>query len=1110
MITSAVDNTTADPLIGATIAQYEVVARLGGGGMGIVYSARDTKLGRRVALKFLPPRWSHDDSAKQRFIREAQAASATDHRNICTIHDIETAADGQLFIVMAHYDGQTLKQRLESGAMPIDEAVEIAAQVAEGLAKAHAQGVIHRDIKPGNLILTEDGVKILDFGLAKLAAESLRLTLEGTTIGTVAYMSPEQARGDEADPRSDIWALGVVFYEMLAGRPPFRGAYAEAIAHAIRHDTPAPLRLTHPESSEALERIVFQALHKDPEARRQSARELARDLRLLQGRTMPLELRTEPLPRRDAAPALTVRDRPFWTFRKVMAAAAVVVALSIGAPLWMLAPVERIPVAVAPVVNQTGYAELDDYRLALTDTLIRQLGSTRDIRVMPYDRLLQIVRRFRTPGSDVSSREAIQSLTMNSGARVVIVPTLVNDNGGWTARVEFRDTATATTTAAYETPVVVSSLMKETVYGLMTPLATAVQDHFAETGPRRAYLANLVRKTLGRTPATPAPHLRTLDAEADFAQGLDRYEQQEYSGALRAFTSAAQRDPRSPMPPAWSSRTLRVMRRDREAADAAQAAIGLMSEATTETDRLFIQAVAAEARREPDVANARYHDLVARAPDDAVWAEELAAFEDRQGRVADAIAAQHQALALDPRLLRPHLDLCRLYNPNELAAAREHGEQALKAYRALGARAAEAQSLWCLADVLRLGAVADVRQARANAGEALTIFQSLNYPYNLARAYNYVALAAGAQGRWDEATQWWERSLAAARDVGNAALQPLVTMNLAVVNVRRGDRAAALEYYRQSARGFETLGQEQRAAELKANAAAILIDNSGDPEQGFRDVQNALAVSRKLGNRNFEVLDAQLTAAYYRYGGRQQDAERELNRALALARERDLKDDVASLTTDLARSRLESGDYAGARTLLTQAVAVASGGDRTHARIRLGETYLGLGDAAAAQREFAIAEMDLRSGADAELVPVLEAAMGELAYQSGRPDAARPHFVRAAALWTDGLPDAASVEARAYLGMMDALDGRTDAGVAQVTRALEQATKMARVSLQARCRMFLARIAAARHRFDDALRELDQIPADDASRTIAADVRSQVEALRDRVLAARPDRRRAG
>lgn len=280
-----------DSLVGRTVSQYEVVARLGGGGMGVVYSAKDTKLGRLVALKFLPPQWSHDDTAKQRFIREAQAASATDHPNICTIHNIESTSDGQLFIVMAYYEGQTLKQRLEAGALEIDDALEVGAQVAEGLAKAHGQGIIHRDIKPGNLIVTEHGTKILDFGLAKFS-DAQQLTVAGSTLGTVAYMSPEQSRGEEADARSDVWALGVVLYETLTGQLPFRGAYAEAISHAIRNDPAPPLRLVRREIPTPLEKLVLRALEKDPNQRFHSARDMARELRQLQGRTIPLELRT--------------------------------------------------------------------------------------------------------------------------------------------------------------------------------------------------------------------------------------------------------------------------------------------------------------------------------------------------------------------------------------------------------------------------------------------------------------------------------------------------------------------------------------------------------------------------------------------------------------------------------------------------------------------------------------------------------------------------------------------------------------------------------------------------------------------------------------------------
>jgi tetratricopeptide (TPR) repeat protein len=1082
------------------VAQYEVVGRLGGGGMGVVYTARDTKLGRRVALKFLPPQWSHDESAKERFIREAQAASATDHPNICTIHDIATADDGQLFIVMAHYEGETLKQRLERGPLPLEEAIDIAAQVAEGLAKAHAQGVVHRDIKPGNLMLTEDGVKILDFGLAKLADARLKLTLEGSTVGTIAYMSPEQVRGDEADVRSDVWAAGVVLYEMLAGTAPFRGGYPEAIAHAIKNDPPAPLRTARPEVSEALEQVAFRALHKDPNVRFQSARDLARALRRLQGRTLPLDLRTEPLaPMPGTHASIPHRRR---TGRTVLRAVAALLTVVVGASLWVFSPVERRLVVVAPVVNQTGYAELDPYRLALTQELIAQLDDSRQVRALAYDRLLQIVRRFRRAGGDVSSREAMQTIAIHSGAQVIIVPTLLYENGAWRARIDFRNAATAATEATYETSPVVSSLVKDTVYGLMSPLADAVHGHVRGTGPWRAYVADVIRSVIGRAPPR-RPRMRTLDAAAAFEQGVDAYEQQEYSAALARFTAAAQLDLGSPVPLAWKSRSARMMRLDRETAEAADAAERLLTDQTDPLDRVFVEAVAAEARRDVETAEGRYRMLRDVALDEPRWALEFAGFQDRVGRPGAAIAAYHEALGIDERLTRAHLELCRLYNPNELATARTHGEQALKAYRQLDARAGEAQALWCLVDILRLGNAEGVQQARQHADTALAIFQELGYRYNLSRAQNYVALAASAQGRSAEAATLWEQSLTTAREVGNAGLQPLALMNLGFMHVRLGNRARAVNLYQQSAKGFESLGQEQRAAEVRANAADIRIEYGDDPDQGLREVQNALAVSRKLGNRTFELFAAQLTAAYYRYAGRHTEAERELNRALNLAKERDIEDDIAPLTTDIARSRFELGDYEVARRLLMEVVATAPGSARTHARIRLGETYIRLGDFDRARRELGEAESDLRNGADSGLVPAFAAAMGTLEYESGRPHDARAHFSRASALWTDDLPDAASVEGRAHLGLIEVLEGQPERGRTQVVASLEQARKMRRLSLEVLCRVFLARIDMARRRPDDAIRTLSEIPSDDASRTVGRELRAQVHYWRGQALAAR-------
>ena len=202
---------------GRTVSHFRVAARLGGGGMGIVYKAIDTRLDRPVALKFLPPELTRDDDARLRLIQEAKSASALDHPNICTVHDIDTSPEGQLFIAMAFYDGETLKERIAKGQMTVAETIDVAIQVGQGLAKAHAAGIIHRDIKPANLMVTRDGlVKIVDFGIAKVLAQT-SATRTGVTLGTVTYMSPEQLDGDPLDGRTDIWSLGATMYEMLTG-----------------------------------------------------------------------------------------------------------------------------------------------------------------------------------------------------------------------------------------------------------------------------------------------------------------------------------------------------------------------------------------------------------------------------------------------------------------------------------------------------------------------------------------------------------------------------------------------------------------------------------------------------------------------------------------------------------------------------------------------------------------------------------------------------------------------------------------------------------------------------------------------------------------------------
>ncbi|MEE8595556.1 MAG: tetratricopeptide repeat protein, partial [Gemmatimonadota bacterium] len=269
------------------VAHYEVGERIGGGGMGIVHRARDTRLDRTVALKFLPAHLNADRTARSRFLVEAQAAAALDHPHICTIHEIGTAPDGRLFISMPCYEGETVRAKIERGPLDVEEAVELSLQVARGLAKAHEVGVIHRDIKPANVMVTTDGIaKIVDFGLAKLSG--VELTKTGLAMGTVAYMSPEQALGSDVTARTDLWSLGVMLYEMLAGGRPFTGENSVAMLHAILKREPDPIGQRRSGLSPELESLVHSCLVKEAVDRCPAASELVERLGALQTSTGPL------------------------------------------------------------------------------------------------------------------------------------------------------------------------------------------------------------------------------------------------------------------------------------------------------------------------------------------------------------------------------------------------------------------------------------------------------------------------------------------------------------------------------------------------------------------------------------------------------------------------------------------------------------------------------------------------------------------------------------------------------------------------------------------------------------------------------------------------------
>ena len=653
--------TPTQELIGGTTfaGRYQIIEELGRGGMGVIFKAQDTKLKRTVALKFLPPELTHISEVKERFIREAQAAAALDHPHICTVFEFDEAEE-KTFISMAYIEGQSLKKKIESAPLELDEALRIATQVAEGLQEAHNRGVVHRDIKSANIMVTEKGqAKIMDFGLARVAGGTL-VTKEGMTMGTVAYMSPEQARGEKVDHRTDIWSFGVVLYEMFSGQLPFRGEHEQAIVYSILKEKPKPITDLNTDIPMSIEQIVSKALEKNPDKRYQHIEELLDDLKSISAGIVPDEIKVR------LRKAKLRRRKKAILFAGV---AGLIIAMGVLALSIFTGRAEAIDsIAVLPLKNLTGDAEQEYFVDGVTDELIGQLAQISGLRrvisrttVMEYKGvekpLPEIARELNV---DVVVEGTVYQVGENVRIRVQLIDALPEERNLWAktynramtdvlvmysemaraiaGEIQVKLTAEETTRLTNVRQVNPEAYEAYTQgrlhWNRLTPqdLETALQyfETALQIDPNYALahagvaMVWVIRgqfglvpfseaRSLGKAAAEKALELDNTLAEAHYAFAFVAWREWDWESAETSFQRAIKLNPNFPDAPAYYSHLLSIVGREDEALPHSERAIEL------------------------DPLNALFHGMYA-----------IVLLYHR--RYDDAMAAARTALALDPGL----------------------------------------------------------------------------------------------------------------------------------------------------------------------------------------------------------------------------------------------------------------------------------------------------------------------------------------------------------------------------------------------------------------------------------------------------------------------------
>jgi len=894
-------------LVGQIIARYRILEKVGGGGMGVVYKAQDTVLGRFVALKFLTESLApFDPGSIERLKREARAASAIDHPNICTIHEIGEY-EGRLFIVMQFLEGQTLQQRLAGHPLPLPEFRTVALAIADALDAAHAKGILHRDIKPANIFLTSRGeVKVLDFGLAKAIrgsegagpdiATTHSLTAAGMAIGTVPYMSPEQARGEELDARSDIFSFGDVLYEMTTGCPAFPGNTNAVVFNQLLSHAPVRPTVLNPELPPAVERIIDKALDKDRDRRYQTVALLRADLASLQDSATPAH------PPRSGIPK--------FTMARATAIALALALLAIAVWYAVSRPVKRSSrpsVAVLHFRNLSGPANETWLATALPEMLTNQLAAGDAVRTIPGETVAQTMRDLSLPDAGSYSVETLGKIRRNLRADYVLLAEYLVQDGRLTLELTLQDARTGRIAAMRA-----------------DGRADDLQDLVCRAGDqvRTKLKLDRVPQTVSNSARGAVPPSQE-GAEAYF-EGLANLRSYDAQGAIRLLEQEVKTDPGFAMAHAALAGAWARLGYANKAKEEAQTALALSQELPRK-DRLAIEAGFDESNGKWDRAVNVYRRLWDLFPDDASYGLHLAGAQIKAGMAQAALTtlvALRKAPAADANDLAA-ADLTASQAAERLgdlkqaetsaAAAAQRAEEIGAGQLGADARAQECRLL------LQLGRL---DEARAACEKARQVYARAGDRNGEATVLGYLAGASRDEGNLTHAQELYNKALKIERDIGNDGGALWALNGLGDVLWSQGNLSAARQAFHQAYETCQRIGDPAGEADEVNDIANTWLDE-GDLAKAHDGFEQALRRFRDLSEKASVagVLNNLGEALYFQ--GDLNGAASALNEALQTDRQVGNQAELANEFSWLGTVRLAQANLEEARQDYDEAVGIS-------------------------------------------------------------------------------------------------------------------------------------------------------------------------------------------